>query len=248
MKKIILLLSIIIIAISWCFGQNNNVAYFKNGLNNFDLNASGNGTSSVFAFGANHLHTVTKNKKFRIGYGIRFNSSNGSGNFITAPAKLTSGVESPLVIFSDDKLENFDTIGISSFNVNSLNASIHLNYAFTKKWEVEFNIDAIGFSFGNAVNAQYQSSKRTVEGIDQKAKPSAFNLLLISDNDLGNLNSEIKIKYYFRNNWAINFGGTFIFTEFTTNNKLFKDNDRFRQKAFVPMIGISYSPFKNTHQ
>jgi len=71
-------------------------------------------------------------KKFRIGYGIRFNSNNGSGNFITAPAELTSGVESPLVIFSDDKLENFDTIGISSFNVNSLNASIYLNYAFTK--------------------------------------------------------------------------------------------------------------------
>lgn len=247
MKKIILLLSIIIIAISWCFGKNNNnVSYFKNGLNNFDLNASGNSTSSVFAFGANHLHAVTKNKKFRIGYGIRFNSNNGSGNFITAPAKLTSGVESPLVIFSDDKLENFDTIGISSFNVNSLNASIHLNYAFNKKWEVEFNIDAIGFSFGNAVNAQYQSSKRTIENVNQTANPTAFNLLLISDNDLGNLNSEIKIKYYFRSNWAINFGGTFIFTEFTTSNKLFKDNDRFRQKLFVPMIGVSYSPFKNT--
>ncbi len=245
MKKIILLLSIIIIATSWCFGQTNNATYLKNGLNNLDLNVSGDGTSSVFAFGVNHLHAVTKNKKFRIGYGIRFNSSYGSGNFITAPAKLTSGVESPLVIFSEDKLENFDTIGVSSFNVNSLNASIHLNYAFTKKWEVEFNIDAIGFGFGNAVNAQYQSSKRTTEGVNQTASPSAFNLLLISDNDLGNLNSEIKIKYYFRNSWAINFGGTFIFTEFTTNNKLFKDNDMFRQKSFVPMIGISYTPFKN---
>jgi hypothetical protein len=128
---------------------------------------------------------------------------------------------------------------------NSLNASIYLNYAFTKKWEVEFNIDAIGFSFGNAVNAQYQSSKRTVESINQTASPTSFNLLLISDNDLGNLNSEIKIKYYFRTNWAINIGGTFIFNEFTTSNKLFKDNDRFRQKSFVPMIGISYTPFKS---
>jgi hypothetical protein len=76
MKKIILLLSILIIAISWCFGQDNNVSYFKNGLNNFDLNASGNSTSSVFAFDVNHLHAVTKNKKFRMGYGIRFNSNN----------------------------------------------------------------------------------------------------------------------------------------------------------------------------
>jgi hypothetical protein len=85
----------------------------------------------------------------------------------------------------------------------------------------------------------------TVASNKQEAKPINLNALLISDNDIGSLNSEIKIKYYFKPNWAINFGGTFIFAEYTTANKLFKDNDRFRQKTFMPMIGICYTPFKN---
>ncbi len=248
MKKIIFICTLLVLAATLCKGQDTKPSYFKNGLNNYELGLSSNGEANIIDLGWNHLHPVTKNKKFKIGYGIRFTGNFGKGAFITAPAKLTSGTESPLVIFADDKLENFDTIGVSSFNVNSINASIHLNYAFTNKWEIEFNIDAIGFSFGNSVTADYNSSKRNTSNpmadSKQTAKPSPFNLLLVSDNDIGSLNSEIKIKYYFRNQWALNVGGTFIFAEYTTANKLYKDNDRFRQKTFVPMIGISYSPFK----
>lgn len=249
MKNIIFILSVIILSATTSLAQTNNESYFKNAMNNYEFAASSNGDASALALGWNHLHPITKNKKFKIGYGIRFTNNNGKGNFITAPAKLTSGIENPLAIFADDKLENFDTIGFNSFNINSLNASINLNYAFNSKWEIEFNIDAIGFSFGSNENATYNSSKRLntspQPSNEQKAKPTLFNLLLISDNDLGSLNSEIKIKYYFRNNWAVNFGATFIFAEYTTTNKLFKDNDRFRQKTLMPMIGITYSPFRN---
>lgn len=248
MKKIILLLAIVLLYVTIVVGQETKPTYFKNGLNNYGFAVSSDGSVSALAINWNHLHTVTKNKKFRIGYGIRFNSNFGKGDFRTAPSKLTSGVESPLVIFSDDKLENFDTISINDFAVNSLNASIHLNYAFNNKWEAEFNIDAVGFSFGNDVIADYNSTKRLttnpLASTKQEAKPTSLNALLISDNDIGSLNSEIKIKYYFKPNWALDFGGTFIFAEYTTNNKLFKDNDRFRLKSFIPMIGISYHPFK----
>jgi hypothetical protein len=225
------------------FGQKNETNFFKNGMNNYGLAVASNGTVNVFSISWDHLHAVTKNKKFRIGYGLRFNSNFGKGDFRTAPSKLTSGVESPLVIFADDKPENFDTISINNFLVNSLNASIHLNYAFNQKWQLEFNIDAVGCSFGKAVTADYNSSKNAPFNNKQEAKPSSYNLLLISDNDIGSLNSEIKIKYFFKPNWAINIGGTFIFAEYTTSNKLFKENDRFRQKTFMPMIGISYNPF-----
>ncbi len=249
MKNIIFILSVIILSTTSSLAQPNNELYFKNAMNNYEFAVSNNGNACALALSWNHLHAVTKNKKFKIGYGIRFNSNFGKGDFRTAPSKLTSGVESPLVIFADDKLENFDTISINNFAVNSLNARIHLNYAFTKKWEVEFNIDATGFSFGSNVTADYNSTKRLttnpVVSNKQDAKPTSLNALLISDNDIGSLNSEIKIKYYFKPNWALNFGGTFIFAEYTTNNKLFKDNDRFRQKTFMPMIGICYTPFKN---
>ena len=249
MKKIFVTISVFLINTLLIFGQEKAPGYFKNGLNNYGIAVATDGAGNALSFNWNHQHYVSIHKKFSIGYGIRFNSNFGKGDFRTAPSKLTSGVESPLVIFADDKLENFDTISINNFAVNSLNASIHLNYAFTKKWEVEFNIDAIGFSFGSNVTADYNSSKRLttspVLSTKQEAKPTSLNALLISDNDIGSLNSEIKIKYYFKPNWALNFGGTFIFAEYTTNNKLFKDNDRFRQKSFMPMIGISYSPFRN---
>ncbi len=249
MKKVIFISSILLLVAILGKAQEAKPGYFKNGLNNYEFGLSSNGEANIVDLGWNHLHTITKNKKFKIGYGIRFTSNTGKGKYITAPAKLTSGTESPLAIFADDKLENFDTISFNSFNVNSLNASIHLNYAFNSKWEVEFNIDAIGFSFGSTENVEYNSSKRLttnpLASTKQEAKPSPFNLLLVSDNDLGSLNSEIKVKYYFRNQWALNFGATFIFAEYTTSNKLFKENDRFRQKTFVPMIGISYSPFRS---
>jgi hypothetical protein len=229
--------------VTFVLGQKSETNFFKNGMNNYGLAAASNGTVNVFSISWDHQHAVTKNKKFRIGYGLRFNSNFGKGDFRTAPSKLTSGVESPLVIFADDKPDNFDTISINNFAVNSLNASIHLNYDFNQKWQVEFNIDAVGFSFGKAVSADYNSSKNAPFNNKQEAKPTSYNLLLISDNDIGSLNSEIKIKYFFKPNWAINLGGTFIFAEYTTSNKLFKENDRFRQKTFMPMIGISYNPF-----
>ncbi|MBJ7429664.1 MAG: hypothetical protein JHD28_12030 [Bacteroidia bacterium] len=246
MRKIVLPL-IFAFGVNFIYGQTINQSYFKNGLNNYEFCFASSGTNHLFDLGWNHLHGVTKNKKFRIGYGIRFTGINGSGDFYTAPAKLTSGVENLTAIFAADKLENFDTINLNNYTIGSLNLSIHLNYQFNKKWEAEFNIDAIGFSFGNSETANYNSTKRLttnpVADVKQNAKPTPFNLLLISDNDLGSLNSQIKIKYYFNSQWAVNFGGTFIFSELTTDNKLFKDNDRFRQKTFMPMIGVTYKPF-----
>jgi hypothetical protein len=236
MKKL-LIPFILIFCANIIYAQKAEKSYFSNGLNNYEINVASSGTNNLFDLGWNHLHAITKNKKFRIGYGIRFTGINGSGNFFTAPAKLTS------------ENANLDTINVSSYTIGSLNLSIHLNYKFNQKWQVEFNIDAVGLSFGSSATADYTTSKRLntnpVVNNKQNASPTPFNLLLVGDNDLGSLNSQIKIKYYLNSQWAFNFGGTFIFSELTTSNKLFKDNNRFRQKTFMPMIGITYSPFNN---
>ncbi len=222
--------------------------YFKQN-NSYDLSLSSNLSQHVGALGWSHLHGIGKGKKrFSIGYGLRLNSSfGGKKDFITAPGKLTSGVESPLIIFSEYIPGNFDTLSFSHYNTNSLNAVIHLNYAILHNLNVEFNIDALGFSFGKAQTADYTTTKRLQSpntSEKQAAKPTPFNVLLVSDNDIGNLNSEILAKYWFNPHWAVKAGGTFIFSEYTTTNKLFLDNTRFRNKAFMPMIGISYSPFR----
>jgi hypothetical protein len=68
--------------------------------------------------------------------------------------------------------------------------------------------------------------------------------LLTSDNDIGSLNSEILVKYWFNPKWALKAGASFSFTEYTTANKLYLENDRFRNKSLQAMVGISYSPFR----
>lgn len=217
--------------------QESNPGFFKSPSNNFELGIGSTGEANLVALGWNHLHAVTKNKKLKIGYGLRFNGNFGKGDFTTAPADLTS----------DEK--NLDTIRVGDYNINSLNASIHINYAISNKFELEFNIDAVGISFGESIDADYKSIKRLAStplpANKQAAKPTAFNLLLVGDRDLGSLNSEFKIKYYFKPKWSLNVGATYIFAEYTTTNKLFKENDRFRQTTLMPMIGITYSPFRN---
>jgi len=75
-------------------------------------------------------------------------------------------------------------------------------------------------------------------------KPTTLNLLLTSDNDIGTLNSEFFARYWIKPAWAIKAGYTFLFTEFTTNRELTFNNDRFRNKAGMFMVGITYAPFK----
>ena len=81
-------------------------------------------------------------------------------------------------------------------------------------------------------------------GTTQTAAPTSFDLLLVSDNDIGALNSELYFRYWFKPKWAIKAGASFAFTEYTTENKLRLENDRWRNKSLMGMIGITFSPFR----
>jgi hypothetical protein len=248
MKQIQLFIVLILLT-SVCFLHAQETPSYLKQNNYYDFSLSSNGAQQALALGWNHLHGIGKSKKFSIGYGIRFSGNVGRNvDFITAPSKLTTvGGAGPFVLFKDNVAANFDTLHFSNYNTNSLNISIHLDYAITPKWEVQFNIDALGLTFGSSQTADYTSSKRLSapnQGTGQPAKPTPYNVLLISDNDIGSLNSEIMIKYWFKPQWAFKLGGTFIFSEYTTDNKLYLDNDRFRNKALMGMIGISYAPYR----
>ena len=247
MTKLIASLSILLFLFqSTVFSQeltNENKGYKYN--NNFDLALSGSANQQMIALSWVHFHPVTKKGNFKIGYGIRFNSQFGKNlTYVTAPASITSKRNDPGVLFSKIYYENIDTFLVSNSQNNSLNISINLQYTIKQKFDIGFNIDAIGFSFGAKTSGIYISSQSTESGTIQNAKPTAFNLLLVSDNDIGFLNSELYVRYWFSKNWAIKAGGSFIFTEYTTDNKLRLDNNRWRNKALIGMIGITYSPFK----
>lgn len=206
----------------------------------------GSGSFST-AFAWSHTYPIGKNKRFKLGYGVRLSNFFGSDlNYRTAPAKYTSGKESFAALFAEDINANIDTIRFNTAQTNSLNAGIYLNYllpTFKNKLELGVNIDAIGFSFGGKQNATYN-------GQTVAAKPTAFNALLISDSDLGSLNSEWYIGYLVSKKVTVQLGYTFIFSEYTTDTKIQQipnssdKNDRFRHKASQLMLGIKFSPFK----
>ena len=198
------------------------------------------GFSSAFSY--NQLYGVGKSKRFKIGWGVRLTSFFGKNlNYYTAPARLTSGEVGPQVLFVENVLSNIDTLKLTKTQTNALNLDIHLQYSF-RKLDIGFNIDAIGATFGGEQNGAFvaKSTGSRFDGTQQNAKPTVFNLLLVSDNDLGSLNSELYGRYWLKENIGLRIGASFQFTEYTTSQKLTFENNRFRNKALMPFIGISF--------
>jgi len=207
-----------------------------------DLAVASNGDFSVIALSANRLHGLGRSHRFRVGYGLRLASAFGSNtDYRTAPAKLTSGNQSIVALFSEDIPANIDTLRFGTSQFNSLNVSINLEYAVTRRFSVGANIDAIGFSSGGKQTGTFTSKSRTgLTGTAQPASPTAFNLLLIGDSDLGSLSSEYYVRYQASPKLSIRGGFSFQFNEYTTTRKLRLDNDRFRAKNLMPMLAVSY--------
>jgi hypothetical protein len=182
---------------------------------------------------------------FHVGYGLRLTSYFGSGqNFITAPARLTSRQTGPQVLFSKTYTESLDTVTFSRAQINSVNLALFFRYNIRPRLNVEFNIDAVGFSFGPRQNGKLTSTlKPSTIDETQTAKPTSFNALLVSDNDIGSLNSEFLLRYWISDRIAIKGGFCFLFAEYRTENRLIFDNDRYRNKVSMAMLGVSYKPF-----
>lgn len=187
-----------------------------------------------------------KRKKWEAGFGARFTSYFASNQYFkTALAKLTSGKTGPAVLFADDIIPNIDSVLFPKAQVNALNLSLNFAYHFTPKFSLGLNIDAIGFSFGKRQNGLYYANNFAT-AIPVTATPTGFNLLLISDNDKGSLNSEIFAKYTLNDTWGIKLAFEFLFAEYTTNAEVQTTpggdkNDRFRKKMAGVGIGVTYN-------
>mgnify|MGYP000592346363 CR=1 FL=1 len=187
------------------------------------------------ALGVYRTHGLLKNKRLRVGYGLRLSGFMGSDlNYITAPAKLTA-----------------DPAKIDTFNIGEpisagLNASIHLGYFVTPKLMLGFNIDAVGIGFGATNIGTFISSDNNgnYPG-SMRARPTAYNVLLVGDNDIGHLKSEFVIAYNVSDKLRIRAGGDFTFSEYTTVSTLTNNNDRFRYKAMMGFVGLSYTIHSN---
>lgn len=206
-----------------------------------DLNLGVGDTEGSLAFSFNYDKGLGKNRKVVLGFGARFTSYLGKNQYyITAPAKLTSGSTGPGVLFKENIEANMDTFLVKNAQVNSLNLLLTIGYNFSDRFMVRFNIDAIGFSFGKSTTGNYING---LQGSIESSQPTSFNLLLISDNDKGSLNSEFFVRYLLNEKWGIKGGMQFLFTEYTTDTEVQQfpqPNDRFRNKSLMFMAGVSY--------
>lgn len=240
MKNRILLSFISLIIGNVALAQNEETKNHWQRQFQLGISAASNNFTAAPAFAMHY--GFGKKQKFRLGAGLRYNFNwNKNQEYRTAPARLTSGQEGPQVLFAEDKPENIDTLVLGPASFHSLNLAIFLAWLFSPKWEVGFNIDAAGFSFGPGAKGNFASLQGDKSGLQNvSGKPYPYNLLLVSDNDLGSLNSELYGQYHWNSNWAIRFGATFIFSEIKTDIKPALDNDRFRNKSLQGMLGLTY--------
>jgi hypothetical protein len=207
-----------------------------------------------FAFtGAYSLNWgIDKRRKFRIGAGVRYTGYYANErDYVTAPAILTSRQTGPQVLFTEIYYENVDTLRLKTTYTNILNLYTSLEYRLVPKLDLGFNIDVFGFGYGRRSIGDYKAERvgkdpgeeSIFNGSRQTAKPAPINLLLVSDNDLGSLNSEIYGRYHLSDKWAIRAGATFLFSEFTADRKLALDNNRYRYKSLLGMVGVTFKPF-----
>jgi hypothetical protein len=187
-----------------------------------------------------------KHKRLELGLGAKFTSYFGNNlYFRTAPAKLTTGKTDPTVLFREDIDQNIDSVLFPKAQSNFLNLTLNLGYNLSKKFYVGFTIDAIGFSFSKKQNGIYYGNNFAT-GVPVTAKPTPFNVLLISDNDRGSLNSELFVRYKWNDSWGVKLGFQFLFAEYTTEKDVQTTpsgdkNDRFRKKMPGAGIGVTYN-------
>lgn len=188
-----------------------------------------------------HYWNIGKHDRFSLAAGGRFTSYFGNSQYYaTAPAKLTTGSTGPGVIFKEIIPSNLDSVLIKSPQVNSLNLAINIGYRIVPKLQVGFNIDLVGFSFGNKVNGTYINAAQQTS---VSANPTSFNVLGIGDNDRGSLNSEFYARYYFDADWGLKIGFQYLFTEYTTSTEVQQfpePNDRFRNKSSMLSVGVTH--------
>jgi hypothetical protein len=220
----------------------------------FDVAVSASSKQLATALSATHFSSgIRKIPNLQLGYGLRFTTFVGANQYYTtAPSKYTSPIQNPGTIFSRTLEENIDTITTATSITHSLNAAFHIHYSFHRNLSAGFNIDLAGVSFGsdkkfNVISNVYDAGQSPVVA----GSPTRFNVLLTSDNDIGSLNSEFYIQLMIGDRIGFRTGYTFLFSEYTTVRNLSFDqgrinNDRYRYKAGMILLGFSYRPFSSS--
>ena len=185
-----------------------------------------NSTSPTVSFQKDWF--LVKKEKFVIGKGLRYTGFLGNEVYLTsAPNALA--IEPSSV----------DSLFAPKPSIHAVNVLINLAYNLSPKFQVGFNIDAVGLSFGPTGSPEFISNGRRTQ---TDASPTSPNVLLVGNNDIGSLNSLFHLGYKFTDKIGVRLAYQFLFNELTTETPVQtipEPNDRFRVKSGQVYIGLN---------
>ena len=244
--SLLLILAFPVAGLAQSTGTGDRSPDYKRTDQTVDVSVATNGDFSTVALSLNRLHGLGRSHRFRIGYGLRLTSAFGRNtDYKTAPSRLVKGPGkgSALGLFAKNIDENLDTLRVPTTQANALNVSLHLEYALSRRVDVGFNIDLIGFTFGPNQVGRFVANRPVrspLSGTGQPARLTSFNILLGDQSDRGSLNSEGYVRYRFSDRISLRGGLSFIANEYTTDRQLTFGNDRFRSANLRGLVAVSY--------
>lgn len=202
------------------------------------------------------LINIGEQKLFSVGWTVRLGAFYGDNlNYYTAPARLTRGktgfnaLNAPLII------TNIDTIRYDYVTMTSLNFGIRAQVNLGRV-EIGASADLVGLTLGKSRTGRYKSSNGQFMNDTalvyfqgpytfQRARPSRLNVRLLGDNDLGTLSMEVYARVHISQRIGVKLGYQWLTTEtIVTNRDIIADNNRFRNRAGMPYLALTFPIFQ----
>ena len=255
MKKMLAVLTAFVT--SHTFAQSPVSARLQSGYDLGMAYAKDNYNPSVAYY---QLINIGNRKLFAVGWTVRVGAFYGDNlNYYTAPARLTrektgfAALGAPLVIRNIDTVR-YDYVTMTSANVG-VRAQVNLG-----RLTIGASADLLGLTLGKKRIGRYKSSTgqyaiKGSTGSDstvffqgaatfQSSKPSALNIRLLGDNDIGTLSTELYARYSINQRFSIKLGYQFLTTETTVDNRdVIADNDRFRHRTGMAYLAVTLPVF-----
>jgi hypothetical protein len=203
-------------------------SFIRNAKSFYDLSfgTNANEQTATVAYGSNW--SFGKRKQWQLGFGARYSGYFGKQkNYQSAP---------PEFYRDNDKM---DTILVAKPQQNNTALFLNATYRIKQKFELGFNIDAIGVSFGAPQNGQYITNGLATPA---SVTTNGISALLVEANDIGMIKAEYYIAYWVKPKWMVRFGAVDLYSEYKTATELQTGNTRYRGASYMPFLAFRWAP------
>lgn len=173
-----------------------------------------------------HLHRLNPENQFRMGYGlslIRYRSfADISYTALGADSNNSSGR---------------DSLQVENPAISSLNLFLLLNYAPNDRLDFGLAIDVLGIGWGPPQDAVLASGRNDNNPLGALAEPVLLNTSLLG---WGAWRSQIQLRYWLFDRWALQGGMTYWISAYEVTDHNAVEEKQFTQGALFGKIGISF--------